>query len=1086
MRQTWCAILLPAIFCAAVRAQPDTASVTGLVTDGTGGVLPGVTVTAGNVATNISVRGLTDDNGFYTLGPLKVGEYTLSAEMIGFKKEIRTGIILEVGQKPRIDFELQIGEMTEHVMVEARTPLLQTQAAAPGSVIDNNQITHLPLSQRNWDDLLNLVAGVHGDRYTEESGATSAGRTGGVNVHGVRSLQNNFVLDGVDNNSISTNVQELTTQVVRPSIDSIQEFRVTTSPYAAENGRSPGALISVVTRSGSNSFRGTLYEYMRNRVFDANNFFANRSAVKKGANVQNQFGGNMGGPIAKNRAFFFVDYEGTRIRKGVNRLATVPLPSEKAGDFSAGAAAAARAAYATLVDPLTRQPFPNHKVPADRFDPVARRLMDLFPNPNLTPSSGPLNRNNFFRIPTVEDDVDRMSVRVDFHATPNDDLVFRYSFSDRFRFIPGFFGGIADGTSTSAWGRQFIKGHSAAIGWTRIIGARAVNEFRLGWGRNDSQAVQDPFGKNTLAEFGIKGVPDSPIYSGGVPGTNLDARGGVPGARLGSPDFLPKFQKTNQFQWSDTLHISYRAHRLRAGADVRAPLRNIYLDIPAMRGQWRSSGQFTGNSYADFLLGYVSQAQLSNLAIVDLRLHMYSFFIQDDWKVTPDLTLNLGLRYDFSSGPFEGADRMANLDLRTGQLIHARSGSLRDRTLVKTDRNNFAPRFGLAYEFAPLTVLRLGYGRFFMLFERAGSEDQLGLNPPYLINNSVQLAGAERAKPLFLVGDGFPAAFLDPARLDLTRIRLRAVHPDSVTPAVDQWNVGVQRELPNEMVVTVDYVGTKGTHLSVLRNLNQVFFGTTVRPYPQLGVVEFRENTVNSNYHALEATVEKRFSQGYSLRGAYTLSKSIDYAQEHLFGGGSSSFMQDSRNLKAQRGLSDFDSMHRFVFNTVYEVPLGPGHSLASDGWLARVLGGWRISGVFGRRSGRPFTVFAGANNAFVGAFASALPDRVGEGALPKSQRSVDQWFDVSAFVVPSPPRPGNAGRNILGGPGLTNLDLAVGRVFSLGYDGRLEFRWEVFNVTNTPQFGLPERNRSSSAAGTITTLAGDPRVMQFALRILF
>lgn len=1085
--------------------QVSTASLTGLITDPSGGVVVSAAVTARNRATNVTYSSSTDGSGYYVFASLPVGTYDLSVESQGFKKAIRDQVVLQVGQKARIDFTLEVGEITQSVAVEGTAPLLTTQEASTGTVIENKLVTDLPLSLRNWDDLLGLVAGVQGDRYTEEGGGTAAGRTGGVNVHGVRSLQNNFVLDGVDNNSISTNVQELTTQVARPSVDSIQEFKVSTNPYSAENGRSPGSLISVTTKGGTNSFHGTLYEFHRNRIFDANNFFLNRAGRGKGQNIQNQFGGNVGGPVVKDRAFFFFNYEGTRIRKGTTRLGNVPMPNEVRGDFSAAAAAANRTTYATMIDQVgdcvgRGNPFPNNIIPERCLDPVAQRILGLVPAPNITPTSGPLNVNNFLRVPSITDDTDSYTARGDYQLGPADNLFVRYTYSDRFRFVPGTFGGIIDGTSTSAFGRLSMKGHSASIGWNRVIGTRMVNEFRIGWGRNESRAVQDPFGLNTLAEFGILGVADSPVYSGGLPGIVIGARGGTvtPGAgggldRLGSPDFLPKFQVTNQFQWSDTLSLTRGRHQLKFGADYRGPMRNIYLDVPGLRGTWTFDGQRTGIGLADFLLGYPSNAQLSNLAVVDQRLWMLAWFVQDDWKVTPKLTLNLGLRYDFATWPYEGADRMTNFNPLTGQTFTP-ANSLYGKSLVRSDKNNLAPRLGIAYQMTPGMVLRTGYGRFFMLFERAGSEDQLALNLPFFVNNVVGVTSASQTANDMRVRSGFNLS-LNPSAVNPATVRLRAVNPEAVIPSVDQWNFGLQRLLPGDWVVTLDYVGTKGTHLSALRNLNQQLFtsngtGTGIIPYPAFGPIEFRDNGANSIYHGGEATVEKRFSRGFSVHSAYTYSKSIDYAQEHLFSGGSNSFMQNARNLREQRGRSDFDYRHRWVTSYIYEVPFGKGRTYLTEGPASHLLGGWRISGVTNLRSGRPFTIFAGANNSLVGnrgGLANALADCVRDGALPTDERNVDRWFDASAYVVPTPARLGNCGRNTLDGPGLVNFDFALARSFEYFGEGRrLEFRWEMFNAFNTPQFGLPERNRSSAAVSRISTLAGDPRVMQFALKFYY
>jgi carboxypeptidase family protein/TonB-dependent receptor-like protein len=1112
-------------------AQVNTASLTGQLTDPTGASVTNASVTVKNKATSVESAATSDSSGYYTFASLPVGTYTLQVELQGFKKAVREDINLEVGQKARIDFALEVGAVTETVVVGSAPQLLTTQEATTGGVIESRMVNQLPLSGRNWDDLVALVPGVQADRYTEEGGGTANGRTGGANVHGVRSLQNNYVLDGVDNNSISENVQELTTQVARPSVDSIQEFKVSTNPYSAENGRSPGALVSVTTKSGGTNFHGTLYEFHRNRVFDANNFFNNRAGVKKPQNIQNQFGGNIGGPVwpVKNSLFFFFNYEGTRIRKGVTRLGNVPLANERIGDFSTAAGTANRISggYAKIFDRVgdcrAKAPaafaadgsFINNQIPAICLDPVAVKVLSLVPGSNTTPGTGQLNLSNFIRNPGITDDTDSFTGRVDWQMNSNNSFFVRYTNSDRFRYIPGIFGGIVDGTGSSANGRLFMKGQSAAIGWTRTINARMINEFRLGWGRNNSVATQDPFGLNTLAELGFKGVPDSPIYSGGMPGISISARGGttLPGGqsgfdRLGSPDFLPKSQRTNQFQWTDTVSLSYGLHSMKFGGDFRGPMRNIYLDVPGLRGSYTFDGNRTGIGIADFLLGYPSGAQLTNLAIVDQRLKMYSFFYQDDWKFTQKLTLNLGIRYDYATWPYEAYDRMTNFNPLTGVKFTPANSPV-GKSLVQPDKNNFAPRVGLAYQLTPETVVRAGYGRFFMLFERAGSEDQLALNLPFLVNNVVAAANTSSTANNMRLQTGFNLS-LNPNAVSVTTVRLRAVNPEAVDPSVDQWNLGVQRLLPGNMVATVDYVGTKGSHLSTLRSLNQPFLnangtimnsgGAPVLPYPLLGPVEYRDNGGDSIYHGGELTLEKRFSQGLSFRGAYTFSKSIDESQEHLAAGGTGSFTQNNRDLHERRGPSDFDVRHRFVASYIYELPFGKGRRWLNGGALSEVLGGWRISGLGNIRTGRPFTARAGNNDSVLAGprsvGISAFADCLRDGTLSSSERTIDRWFDATAFATPSAlnpttgtvtPRLGNCGRNTLRGPGITNFDFSLARSFTYFGEGRdLELRWEVFNLANTPQFGLPERNINSGAVGRITSLAGDPRVMQLALKFNF
>src|SRR5215467_7662323 len=833
-------------------AQVQNASLTGLVSDSSGAVINGATVTIRNSATNVTYVQKTDQSGYYLFPSVSIGAYTASIEFPGFKKAVQNGLILEVGQSARTDFTLEVGGVAEVVEVQvAASSLLETQQASPNTVVQNKMILELPLSLRNWDDLLQMVPGVAGDRYTEQGGSTAAGRTGGVNVHGVRSLQNNFLLDGVDNNTFSENVQELSTQTVHESVDAIQEFKVITNPYSPEFGRSPGAAITVVTKSGSNQVHGAGWEFLRNDKFDAADFFLNRSGAKKAKNRQNQFGGNLGAPILKDRLFGFFNYEGTRIVRGQTRLTNVPTDSERAGDFSSAAGAALGVTYASIYDnvgdcmqkvptafsasdPLGSTHFANNKIPAACLDPVGQNIVALLPMPNLVPGAGALNTNNYLRVPSLLDNNDSYTTKGDAQIDPRQHLFVRYVYSNRFRFVPGAFGGVIDGTGTSAFGRQDLKAHSAAIGHDLVISPRMLNEFRLGWGRNNSFAAQDPFGQNTLASVGILGVQDNPIYSGGLPGLSISGGGGVPQpaaggglGRLGSPDFLPKFQKTNQFEESDTLSLASGTHQIKFGIDLHLPMRNIYLDVPGLRGGWGFDGRFTGQPgngipWADFLLGYPQNAQLTNLHVTDARLWMAAFFFQDDWKATRKLTVNYGLRYDYSTWPYEGSSQLTNLDPSTGQIITPANSPF-GKGLLQPDKNNFAPRLGFAFQVSDKWVLRSGYGRFYQLFERMGSEDQLSLNLPWLVNNVVSTSSKTAPVNSMRIQTGFNLS-LNPNAVAPQTVKLRAVNPQSVMPSIDQWNLGLQHMFPANMVFTMDYVGTKGTHLSILRNLNQAPF----------------------------------------------------------------------------------------------------------------------------------------------------------------------------------------------------------------------------------------------------------------------
>jgi Carboxypeptidase regulatory-like domain/TonB dependent receptor-like, beta-barrel/TonB-dependent Receptor Plug Domain len=1052
-----------------VAAQVDRAALTGTVKDTSNAVVPGATVTARNAATNVPAVSVTDAQGTYIIGGLIPGSYVVEAELAGFKKS--TGKIdLDVGQRARLDFVMSVGAVEQSVTVQAASPLVNTEQATLGTVISQTEIASLPLALRNWDDLIGGAAGVQGDRYTEQAGSTAAGRTGGFNVHGVRSLQNNFLLDGLDNNSISENVQELTTQVSRPSVDSIGEFKVVTSAYSAEFGRSPGAAVSVTTKSGTNQFRGTAYDYVRNDRFNSIDFFTDRQRQRQIAQGvtptpktdyrYNDFGANLGGPIVPNRAFFFGDAEATRLTQGVTRQTVVPTLLERQGIIAG-----------TLRDPLTGVPFPNNTIPADRIDPVSRQLMDLFPVPNAAGS------NNFFRNANTTDNAQRYLLRSDFHVDATNNVFARYYQSNRDRFIPGNFGGIADGTSTSAWGRQNMKTYTFAAGWNHTIGSAALNELRIGYQKADSHAVQDPFGLNTLSSLGIKGVPDDARINGGLPGINFQSGG----YRLGSPDFLPKYQLTTQFQVTDSFSLYRGKNQWKFGVDLMMPMHNTFLDVPAMRGSVNFRNTFTGSVLGDFLLGYVSDASLSNIAETHQELSMYSVFAQDDWKPTSNVTVNAGIRYDFMTPQLERDNHISNFDRATATLLQAKAGSIEDRALVKPDRNNFAPRIGLTYTPTPKWVMRTGYGVFYNLYDRIGSEDQLSLNLPFLINGNRANATVGTG-PIFFLKNGFPSDFLDPSRVTIAQVRVRAINPAGDKSYFQQWSGGIQREITPTIVVSADYVGTKGSKIWTLRNLNQPDPVTKLVPYPTVNsFIEYADQDGSSRYNGLELTLERRFRAGVGFRVAYTLSKATDNSGEHLFSGGSPSFLQDARNRDSWFGPADQDTRQRVAGNWILDVPVGTGRRWASSGPLAPILGGFTFSGVVTARTGRPFTVRQSSNN--VGTSMTGLPNRIGDG---EGAKTVDSWFNLTAFQAVPSGTFGNSGRNILRGPGLWNVDAALNRRFTIGGRRAIEARWEVFNLFNTVQLGLPDPNISNSTAGTISSLAGDPRVMQFALRVVF
>lgn len=1116
-------ILLLALCGVFAQAQVNTASLSGLATDPSGALVRGVTVTVTNPATGYTRTTHTNAAGLYSMQDLPIGQYRLSMKDAGFRPETST-ITLQVGERARQDIHLVVGSSTQTVHVNAAAPMLSLDSASIGEVISQTTIEKTPLYLRNWDDLLRMVPGVQISRYTQQSGATSAGRTGDFNVNGIHSLQNDFILDGIDNNTFSENVQELSTEAVHPSVDTIAQFNVITNPYSAEYGRSPGAVVSVNTKGGTNRFHGLAYEYVRNQMFDANDYFSDLNKLQKPKNNQNQFGGSLGGPILRNRLFFFGEYDGTRIKEGVSRITTVPLPNERIGDFSPETAAAVGVKYPTIYDPLTCstpysgvdcQAFPDNRIPASRIDSTMARLMALFPQPNTqTPGSAP-NLNNYARNALLTDFDNELDARIDWAPTQNDTVFVRFNYAKRTRSIPGYLGGLADGSMTSAWGNQRFKDYSLVLGWTHIISASMVNSFRFGWTRDDAKAQQQPFSMTQYAGDFVPGIPVNPAIGGGIPLTTFSNY-----AFEGSPDYLPKQQVPMLYQYNDTLSIVAGRQTIKAGVDIYLPMRNIFQDEPGTRGDLGFTGTFTCNrtsigscisgtglSYADGLLGAVQSTQLTNVMFVDQRLWMASGFLEDDWKVIPQLTLNMGLRYDFATPTYEGKNRMADFDPDSGSLIFAKSGSLQNRTITEPNTKNFGPRFGFAYAIDPKTVFRGGYGVYYTLFERTGSEDELALNPPNLVNKTLTESAANGYQPVLKPSVGFASNFLDPSTInfsDLRSFHIRSIPVHDPDPMIQQWSLGFQRQIRDQWIAELDYVGTVSHHLDVIRNYNQPIIAnnqsTGVVPYANFGQIEWTSPIGHSNYNGLQASLIRHFDSGWSLHAAYTWSKSLGTAPEELES--NSGGAPNGRDWNSWYGPSDFNVPNRISVSYIYELPVGRGKTYLQHGPLAWILGNWQTSGVYTYYSGHPFQINEndGQRNSALDpyGYATATPNQIG---TPHIVGDPACWFYTSsdhacakhapanytnAYASTAVGAIGSVGRNTLYGPHTDVFDAALIREIPMGKGFHAEARWEVFNVMNTPLFGQPNGNITSGSAASISTLSGDPRVMQFALRLGF
>ena len=1128
------ALILMHGFTLSAHAQVNTGTLSGEVSDATGAVIPNARLTITDNNTGYAREATSSGDGNYIFPDLPIGQYTITVEANGFQTQ-RGSATIDVGVRSRSDFHLQVGSAGQTVEVTASESALSRDDASVGTIVTQETIKDTPLYLRNWDDLLRTVPGVQINRYTNQSGATSAGRTGSFNVNGVHSLQNNFILDGIDNNTFSENVQELSTESAHPSVDVIYEFNVITNPYSAEYGRAPGAVVSVNTRSGTNKIHGTAFEYVRNQYFDAFDYFTKRTTTKKAEDNQNQFGGSLGGPIIRNRAFFFFNYEGTRIKQGLSRISTVPLDNERIGDFSPAAAAAAGVApYPTIYNlsfcpqpisvscaapPLINNSFQSD--PSAHIDATVAKLMALFPEPNYHPGSATFpDVNNFSRTGASTDFNDSYDARVDWTPNSNDTVFGRFNYFNRTRDIPGYLGGLADGSSTSAWGNQILKGASAVLGWTHIFNPRMVNDFRFGWVRNYSFAEQQPFGLSQLAGSFLPGVPDNPAIGGGVPLTQFSNH---PNAFVGSPDFLPKQQVPMFYQYNDTLAWTRGRHNLKFGATLYLPMRNLFQDEPGMRGDLGFNGVFSGlgtatvsgttnaRDYADGLFGATQSTQLTNVYFVDQRLWMASGFFEDDWKATPRLTLNLGLRYDFVTPVMEGRNRIANFNpAGSGSLVFAKSGSVGDRSLMDPTTKNFGPRFGVSYAVNDKTVLRGGYGVYYSVFERIGSEDQLALNPPFLINKTQ----ASTTTSVITPEVGFPSNYLDPSTIDFNNLQafhIRALNPAANVPMVQQWSAGFQHQFGLKWVGEADYVGTVSHHLDVIYDYNQpmiqgkkVVFNTDPNtgkpttpqiPYPNFGQVEYTTPIGYGNYNGLQASLSGQMSKSLNLRAAYTYSRALDNSPEELET--NSGDPPNGRSYSTWYGPSDFDIPHRVSVSYIYEPPFGRGKPMFNTGVLSWVLGNWQTSGVYTYYSGHPFQAKWGSESSQLDpyGFATAVPNTVGKVHYVNSQSC---WFYFSKngacsaggtsvtdpYIDPGKYNVGNTGRNTLRGPNTNVFDAALVKHIPIHEEWNVEARWEVFNVANHALFGQPSGDASSGGVASITNLSGDPRVMQFALRV--
>jgi len=1080
-------------------AQTATGQITGAITDATGATVTGVRVKITNTLTGLTREATSSDRGTYSVPQLPVGTYVITAEKEGFKLAVSSANDLKVDQVLRIDLTMELGALTESVEVTGRSVALDTETASVGQVITERQVTELPLNGRNFLQLLFLGNGAV--ETTGEQGGMRQGAGNAISINGSRPTSNNYLLDGTSNTDTS-----LGTPAAILSVDAIQEFKEQTATYSAEYGFSANQ-ISIVSKTGTNRLSGALFYFLRNDALDARSFFD----VEKQKLDQKQFGFVTGGPVlvpgaydGRNRTFFLVNYEGLRREVGAQDFLRVPLPDELAGRFSS-----------TIIDPVTRQPFANNTIPTNRFTRLANLALsrNYWPAPNANVPQG-----NYIRQRNLPTDTNQVTVRIDQKLGTRWGTVFgRYTQTD--------WTNTAIGTVTELGDVFFVqKTKNWQVSHSLPIGSTLINQFRIGYvgARADQHGFTAP--QADIDAAGLTGVftnlPDEqrtyPAIGFGGTGTGLAGAGSAVNDYTAS--YQPMWDVSNTTTW-----VRGR-HTLNFGGNYRRwwlqrDLANDFL------GQFTFSGFFTGNAVADMLLGYYSGASVFQPAGFsvpgrsgnprEFNFKYFAPYVQDDWKVSSRLTLNAGLRWDYRSVPYETNDRMGWRDLSNprGGLLVA------DQTLVErgivgnssyyksagrrnpkdASKNVFAPRLGFA--FRPFggaeTVIRGGYGVFWDSYEGREIDGAADIYPYVSRGNYIQTA--DQTTGLKTTNDLFPSfADLGPATPAANTFLAVSMSPDPKNPYVQQWSVGVQREILRSTIFELNYIGTKGSNLLVRRNIAQALPYDPAnpksvaerKPYPNFVVYIDSDFSGPSNYNAMNAKLE-RHTSSLVATVVYTWAKSTDN-KSAAAGIGASAFngwqgLLDNSRPELDRGRSDFDVDHRLVGSFVYNLPFGKGEKIASDasGLKNALVGGWQVNGIATFQRGFPITITAADAGGLNDSFGTNRADIVGDPYPDGFNKSIDAWFNTAAFAQPAPGRFGSIGRNTLRGPGINNLDLALFKNFDVGRGSRVQFRFESFNAFNHAQFNAPVVNVADNRFGRILS-ARPGRINQIGLKLLF
>lgn len=1063
-------------------AQSGAATITGLVMDETGGALPGVTITATAAASGVTYTAVTNAAGNYTMPALLIGGYEVRAELTGFRTATRPGVVLEAKQVARLDFRMVVGAVQETIEVTGSAPILQTESATVGEVLSGTTVQNLPLNGRNTGQLALLLPGTitYNPRGFTNIGSVNMNRPF---VNGNREQTNNFIVDGFDvNETIDNRVS------YQPSPDAVAEISVETNNYAADTGNVGGAVVASVLKSGTNQIRGNVFEFYRDSDFDANSWEANRSGAPKQQRRQDIYGATLGGPITRDRLFVFADYQGSRQDAPGSGTASVAPEAWRRGDLSS--------VSAVIRDPLTGLPFPGNQIPASRISPVARALLNdvaNYPLPNRTVPGGV--QGNYVGETLLKIRGHQGDARVDWNAGVNDKFFARYSFAT-----------YEDARDKNALPLVFSTRNDQPFwtvggNWNRIFGPAVVNELLVGF--SHTRVISETYDWSGLgggnAKYGI---------AGGQPIDGLSSIGWASG--LTAPGAIAPDSDTRAitFQVNEKLSWLKGRHTVKTGGQwLHYDQRRFYAGNNGLLGFINYNGAFSGFAFSDFLLDLVSSKGRGGGNPDDPWTHLQDrigLFVQDDVKLRDNVTVNLGLRWAYTSPLVEKDNRQSNFNLVTGQQITASDGSLEDRALYKPYFKGFEPRLGVAWSVTDRLVARAGYG-ISQFMEGTGANLRLPLNPPFFFESAVNYdvtTGAGSA------AGGF--AGLIPGTRPTGNVR--AYDPNLRPQFSQQWNTFVEYQVSSSMSAQVGYVGHHAQYLVTPVEGNQALAGVgdpatwapknTRRPLfgaqPLITTIATTAARGGSRHHSLQASVRQRSSRGVEMMASYTLGRTRTNNRGFygVFGGTGlqgvtsateGAYWQNTYNPDAEWGPAFHDARHNVVVSGSWQLPIGKGRRWGGNwsGLTDTLIGGWQLGGIAQARSGLPVTVIDGRARSLQGERGAERPNCVGN--WKPSDQSLTRWLDINAFAAAPLGAFGDCSVGVARAPGYKNVDLVVSKRFTTGGPRYGEFRVEAFNVFNIPSFGPPARDISvPNTFGTITSTISAPRVVELALKFYF